>query len=188
MNGNKLGEILLEADVLTKRQLKKALVLQEAGDKRRLGEILIEQGYITLEDLTEIMLSNGHPHEVEKISEASKPVELSQDKVLSTKFTLSLQTMITAAVGISSLIGMWYALQAEIQEAKELPKIDNIYNQEYPSKAPGYNWPQSYEQYKDQVGDLQSDMDEVLDLLDEYEDKIEELEKQVTELRIKVGK
>ena len=188
MNGNKLGDILLEADVLTKRQLKKALVLQEAGDKRRLGEILIELGYITLEDLTEIMLSNGHAHEVKEMPSASKPVELSEEKVLSTKFTLSLQTMITAAVGISSLIGMWYALQAEIQEAKELPKIDNIYEQEYPSKAPGHNWPRSFEQYKTQVGGLQEEMDAVYEILDECEESIEELEKQVTELRIKVGK
>ena len=188
MNGNRLGEILLEADVLTKRQLNKALAMQAAGNSRKLGEILIELKYITLEDLTEIMLSNGHPHEIEKIPKASKPVELSQDKVLNTKFTLSLQTMITAAVGISSLIGMWYALQAEIQEAKELPKIDNIYDQEYPSRPEGYNWPRSYEQYKDNVEGLQEEMDAVYDILDEYESKIEELEKQVTELRIKVGK
>ena len=55
MNGNRLGEILLEADVLTKRQLNKALAMQAAGDSRKLGEILIELKYITLEDLTEIM-------------------------------------------------------------------------------------------------------------------------------------
>ena len=82
---------------------------------------------------------------------------------------------------------MWYALQADIQEAKELPKIGNIYNQEYPSKPEGYNWPRSYEQYKDNVEDLQNSMDEVLDLLDEYEAKIEDLEKTVTELRVQVA-
>ena len=42
--------------------------------------------------------------------------------------------MIGAATGIASLVGMWYMLQAEIQEAKELPKICNIYDQEYPSR------------------------------------------------------
>ena len=59
----RLGEILLEADVLTKRQLSRALAMQEAGDKRKLGEILVELGYITLDDLTDIMLSNGSPHQ-----------------------------------------------------------------------------------------------------------------------------
>ena len=107
---------------------------------------------------------------------------------MKTKFALDIKTMISAAVGIATLVGFWYALQADIQEAKELPKIGNIYSQEYPSNPEGYNWPRSYEQYKDNVGSLQEDMDAVFDMLEEYEEKIEELEKQVTELRIKVGK
>ena len=42
-----------------------------------------------------------------------------------------------------SLIGMWYTLQGEIEEAKELPKIDieKIFTDEYPSKPDGHNWP-----------------------------------------------
>jgi len=78
-------------------------------------------------------------------------------------------------------------LHADIQEAKELPKIGNIYNQEYPSRPEGYNWPRSYEQYKDQVGQLQEDMDEVYDKLDEYKEAIEELEKTVTDLRVQMA-
>jgi hypothetical protein len=116
-----------------------------------------------------------------------KPKELSEEQVLNTKFTLSVQTMIGAATGIASLVGMWYMLQADIQEAKELPRIGNIYEQEYPSRPEGYNWPRSYEQYKDQVGSLQEDMDEVYDKLDEYEEAIDELEKTVTDLRIKLA-
>ena len=106
---------------------------------------------------------------------------------MKTKFALDVKTIIAAATGIASLVGMWYMLQADIQEAKELPKIGNIYNQEYPSKPEGYNWPRSYEQYKDNVEDLQNSMDDVLDLLDEYEAKIEDLEKTVTELRVQVA-
>ena len=55
LNGKRLGDLLLEADVLNKRQLQKALALQESGDKRQLGEILIELGFITLEDLSPIV-------------------------------------------------------------------------------------------------------------------------------------
>ena len=47
--------------------------------------------------------------------------EISEEKILGSKFTLSLQTMIAGGMGLSSLIGMWFALQADIQEAKELP-------------------------------------------------------------------
>ena len=55
--------------------------------------------------------------------------------------------------------------------------IEEIFGDEYPSKPDGHNWPRSYEQYKNQVGGLQEDMDAVYDLLDEYEETIKELEK-----------
>ena len=191
-NGQRLGELLLEADVITKRQLAKACQKQVKGDRRKLGEILIELNYITVEDLTDVMLNTHHDDTVEpvikeKVVTQQKPIDISEDAVMKTKFALDVKTLIAAAVGISSLVGMWYALQADIQEAKELPKIGNIYNQEYPSRPEGYNWPRSYEQYKDQVGNLQEDMDEVFDKLDEYEEKIEDLEKTVTDLRIKLA-
>ena len=191
ISGTRLGELLLEEDVLTKRQLQKALAMQQAGDDRKVGEILIELKYITIDDLTDIMLN--HPPqtrwketEKEVVKESvmgNEPRELSED----TKFSLDIKTMISAAVGIATLVGFYYMMMGEIQEAKELPSLENLYSNEYPSKPEGYNWPRSYEQYKDQVGSLQEDMDDVFDKLDEYKEKIEELEKQVTELRIKVG-
>ena len=187
VGGLKLGELLLEADVLNKRQLQKALAMQASGDKRQIGEILIELKYITLEDLTDIMMENGHSPQPTPVISTTEPIDISQDAVMKTKFALDVKTIIAAATGIASLVGMWYMLQADIQEAKELPKIGNIYNQEYPSKPEGYNWPRSYEQYKDNVEDLQNSMDDVLDLLDEYEAKIEDLEKTVTELRVQVA-
>ena len=179
-NGQRLGELLLEADVVTKRQLAKAIQKQIKGDKKKLGDILIELGYITVEDLTDAILNTPHDETVEPVIEekvVAQPIDISEDVVMKTKFALDIKTMISAAVGIATLVGFWYALQADIQEAKELPKIGNIYSQEYPSRPEGYNWPRSYEQYKSQVGQLQTDMDDVLDLLDEYEEKIDDLEK-----------
>jgi hypothetical protein len=223
MNGKRLGELLLEEDVLTRRQLNKALDIQKGGDKRKLGEILIDLGYLTVEDMTDVMMHQASTaqDEVQKgkrdlvlqqqifkskikpkpakpkpapaasvptpVAPTTQPVDISEDVLMKTKFKLDLKTMISAAVGIASLVGMYYALQADIQEAKELPKIGNIYNQEYPSRPEGYNWPRSYEQYKDQVGQLQEDMDEVYEKLDEYEEKIDELEKTVTDLRVKLA-
>ena len=112
--------------------------------------------------------------------------ELSEEKILGSKFTLSLQTMIAAGTGLASLIGMWYALQADIQEAKELPVPLSLFSQEYPSKAEGYNWSPSYEQYKQQVGNLQENQDEIFDMVEELQEKIEKLEQQVINLRIAV--
>ena len=186
-NGQRLGELLLEANVVTKRQLTKAIQKQIKGDKKKLGDILIELDYITVADLTDAILNTPHDETVEPVVEekvVEQPIDISENVVMKTKFALDIKTMISAAVGIATLVGFWYALQADIQEAKELPKIGNIYSQEYPSRPEGYNWPRSYEQYKSQVGQLQTDMDDVLDLLDEYEEKIDEIEKQITELRI----
>ena len=189
-NGQRLGELLLEADVVTKRQLAKAIQKQIKGDKRKLGDILIELNYITVEDLTDAILNTPHDETLEPVIEekvVAQPIDISENVVMKTKFALDLKTMISAAVGIATLVGFWYALQADIQEAKELPKIGNIYSQEYPSRPEGYNWPRSYEQYKSQVGQLQTDMDDVLDQLDEYEETIKDLEKEVTNLRIQLA-
>ena len=38
-----------------------------------------------------------------------------------TKITLDLKTLGLVLVGVATVIGMWFALQADIQEAKELP-------------------------------------------------------------------
>jgi len=46
--------------------------------------------------------------------------ELNED----TGFTISIKTLIAVGFAISTIIGMWFALQADIAEAKELPKPD----------------------------------------------------------------
>jgi flagellar motility protein MotE (MotC chaperone) len=213
MNGTKLGELLMDADIITKRQLAKAVQKQVNGDKRKLGEILVEMGYVNVADLTEVMMeqANRAKSESEKgkrdrllqkqiIKSKSKskkskpepvvekvvvqPTELSEDKILGTKFTLSIQTMIAAGTGLASLIGMWYALQADIQEAKELPRIDieEIYKDEYPSRPEGHNWPRSKEQYNQQVGDLQDEMDDAHETIEEMKEAIKELQKDIKDL------
>ncbi len=44
--------------------------------------------------------------------------ELSED----TQFNVSIKTLIAIGVALSSLIGMWFMLQADIEEAKLLPE------------------------------------------------------------------
>jgi len=106
--------------------------------------------------------------------------QLSED----TKFTLDVKTIIGAAIGVATLVGFYYMMMGEIQEAKELPVPQSLYLEEYPSKPEGYNWSPSYEQYKQQVGNLQDDVDEIYEIMDMYKDDIKELKKQVVDLRI----
>ena len=44
--------------------------------------------------------------------------ELSEE----TSFNISIKTFIAIGVVLSTLIGMWFAIQADIEEAKELPE------------------------------------------------------------------
>ena len=39
-----------------------------------------------------------------------------------TGFTVSIKTLLAIGAAISTVIGMWFMLQADITEAKELPK------------------------------------------------------------------
>ena len=212
MNGDiKIGKLLCDEDIITKRQLNKALQRQVKGDKRTLGEILVDLGFCEFDDITNALLnhdSDTQKHEEKQkeiVSEPSpvvevevepepiveEPIEISEEKVMGTKFTMSLQTLGALVAVIASGIGGYYMLLQEIEEAKNVPEppsIESIFGDEYPSKPDGHNWPRSYEQYKTQVGGLQKDMDDVFDIIDEYEEKIEELEKLVSNLRVEVAK
>ena len=90
--------------------------------------------------------------------------------------------MIGVGTAIASVVGMYYMLIGEIEEAKELPNLESLYQAEYPSRPEGYNWPRSYEQYKDQVGTLQDDMDEVYGEIEEMQDILKELRKEISSL------
>ena len=187
MNGDiKIGKLLCEEDIITKRQLNQALQLQVKGDKRTLGEILVDKGFCSLDDITTVLMSTTEEHShdekqeeiSEKIEPKEEPTELSED----TKFSMSVGTMIGIGTAIASVVGVYYMLIGEIEEAKELPSLDMLYKAEYPSRPEGYNWPRSYEQYKDQVGTLQDDMDDMFETVEELEELIKDLQKEIRDL------
>jgi len=51
---------------------------------------------------------------------SKEPKQLNED----TSFKVSIKTLIAIAVGIATVVGMWFALQADIEEAKKLPIIE----------------------------------------------------------------
>ena len=219
-DGVKLGQLLCDADVITKRQLSKALQEQVKGRKGTIGEILVDMGVCTFEDITDAMMNHSSdtkkheekheeihneptpqpvvepvaqptPQPVVEEQKVAEPIEISEDKVMGTKFTMSIQTIVALVGVISAGVGGYYMLLQEIEEAKQLPEppsIETIFGDEYPSKPDGHNWPRSYEQYKTQVGGLQKDMDDVYEYIDEFEEKIEKLEELVSNLRVQVAK
>ena len=84
-----------------------------------------------------------------------------------TKVTLDLKTLGTIGAGIVMLVGMWFALQADIAEAKELPApvIDRI---EYDLKD---------ELIRQTIMDTQEDVEEIKESLEKIDERLYELQK-----------
>ena len=90
--------------------------------------------------------------------------ELNED----TGFRVSIKTLIGIAFAIATVVGMWFALQADIAEAKELPApvIDRI---EYDLKD---------ELIRQTIMDTQEDVEAIQDQLDKIDERLYEIQKQ----------
>ena len=149
-DGVKLGQLLCDADIITKRQLSKALQAQVKGKQGTIGEILVEMGFCSFDDITDALMNSStdtkqheekqveiHPEPVVEIKpdvkdippvepKKEEPIEISEDKVMGTKFTMSIQTIVALVGVISAGIGGYYMLLQEIEEAKNLPEPPSI--------------------------------------------------------------
>ena len=77
------------------------------------------------------------------------------------KFTFSLETLISIAVTIFMVVGLWFNLQANIQEAKELPEPP-VSRTEYDLKDQMIrnsimNTEEKVEKLEDKVDDIKED-------------------------------
>ena len=86
----------------------------------------------------------------------------------STKVTLDLKTISMIVGFVIMIAGMWFRLQAEIQDAKELPKpvIDRI---EYDLKD---------ELIRQTIMDTQEDVEAMREQLDKIDERLYEIQKQ----------
>jgi len=55
LTNQRIGDILIEQGLITPQQLEEALEMQGAGNKKRIGEILVEIGAISREELYEVL-------------------------------------------------------------------------------------------------------------------------------------
>ncbi len=87
--------------------------------------------------------------------------ELNED----TGFTISVKTMIAIGFAMATIIGMWFALQADIAEAKELPIIppDEVTRMEFNMKD---------QMIRNTIMETKEDVDEIKKTLDKIEDKL----------------
>ena len=82
-----------------------------------------------------------------------------------TKVTLDLKTLGTIGVGIAAMVGMWFALQADIAEAKELPKPD-VSRMEFQMKD---------ENIRNTIMETRDDVKKLEERMIRMEDKIDKL-------------
>jgi len=85
--------------------------------------------------------------------------ELNED----TGFQVSIKTMIAVGFAMATIIGMWFALQADIAEAKELPKPD-VTRMEFNMKD--VNVRQSIENTEKAVDEIKVDIRRIEDKID----------------------
>ena len=90
--------------------------------------------------------------------------ELNED----TGFTVSIKTLAGIGVALAAVIGMWFTLQADIAEAKELPAppAPEITRMEFDMKD---------QLVRQTIMSTQSDVTEIKDQLIRLEDKIDNL-------------
>ena len=87
--------------------------------------------------------------------------ELNED----TGFTISIKTMIAIGFAMATIIGMWFALQADIAEAKELPVIppDEVTRMEFQMKD---------QMIRNTIMETQEDVKEIKESIEKIEDKL----------------
>tara|TARA_R100000664_G_C2735183_1_gene124787 strand:- start:389 stop:670 length:282 start_codon:yes stop_codon:yes gene_type:complete len=87
--------------------------------------------------------------------------ELNED----TSFKVSVKTLIGIAFGIATVVGMWFALQADIAEAKELPAPPDpeVTRMEFDMKD---------QMIRNTIMDTQKDVEEIKTTLEKIEDKL----------------
>ena len=90
--------------------------------------------------------------------------ELSEDS----KFQISIKTLGGIAAGLSVLIGMWFTLQADIAEAKELPTPP-------PSEVTRMEFDMKDQLVRQTIMSTQEDVAEIKDDLDRIEKKLDDL-------------
>ena len=88
--------------------------------------------------------------------------ELNED----TGFKISIKTLIGIGAAITTIVGMWFALQADIAEAKELPKMEpEVTRMEFDMKD---------QMIRQTIMTTQEDVKEIKKSIEKIEDKLYE--------------
>tara|TARA_R100000008_G_scaffold44327_1_gene25778 strand:+ start:155 stop:460 length:306 start_codon:yes stop_codon:yes gene_type:complete len=91
------------------------------------------------------------------------------------KFSLSLKEIVAAAIGFSSLVGMYFTLQADIAKAMELPKPE-VQKIEFDYKDQLVR--STIEKIEADVNTVKEDVEEIKGTLNKMDERLYEMSKQ----------
>ena len=119
----KIGDLLLLKGFINKKQLVSALSKQadEAINYDRpvpLGKVLIEEGYVTVEEVAEALNDQSFVPEYKK--EKVMPTKIGE----STAFQMDLKFLVTIGVVLVSAVGVYFTLTGAVEDNTK--EIDNI--------------------------------------------------------------
>tara|TARA_R100001198_G_scaffold83259_1_gene56614 strand:- start:170 stop:448 length:279 start_codon:yes stop_codon:yes gene_type:complete len=87
--------------------------------------------------------------------------ELNED----TSFKVSIKTLIGIAFAIATVVGMWFALQADIEEAKQLPEPP-------PQDVTRMEFDMKDQMIRNTILNTQKDVEEIKKSIEKIEDKL----------------
>jgi hypothetical protein len=90
--------------------------------------------------------------------------ELNED----TGFTVSIKTLIAIGFAITTIVGMWFALQADIAEAKELPEP-------LPPDVTRMEFDMKDQMIRNTIMETRDDVEEIKEDMKRIEEKIDKL-------------
>ena len=97
--------------------------------------------------------------------------ELNED----TTFKMSIKTMGMIAAGIAVVIGGWYSLMQEVQEAKNLPPsitLEEILDQIPESEISRMEFDMKDQMIRNTIMETKKDVEEIKETLEKIEDKL----------------
>jgi uncharacterized coiled-coil DUF342 family protein len=164
----KIGDLLLLKGFINKKQLKTALRKQAESaimlDKPQpLGKVLIEEGYVTPDDVAEAL--NDQSMEKEQEIVMPKATEIGE----SSKFTFDLKFLITMGAVIVSGCGIYFTMNSAIDELK---------SSNSPSRL-------EYDMIANEVTSIKNagNLDIITYKLEEYDKTFEEIKELVNDLK-----
>ena len=82
-----------------------------------------------------------------------------------TSFKVSIQTLIAIGFGMATIIGMWFMLQADIEEAKQLPEPP-------PQDGTRMEFDMKDQMIRNTIMETKKDVEEIKESLEKIEDKL----------------